>query len=73
MHGFNGNEQEIRQLTDAGIYISAGEHHEDLKIDEKAFYNLNIENCTLYVPIGTGYAYRHHPVFSKFKEVIIEK
>jgi Tat protein secretion system quality control protein TatD with DNase activity len=25
MHGFNGNEQEIRQLTDAGICISAGE------------------------------------------------
>lgn len=30
-------------------------------------------NCTLYVPIGTGYAYRHHPVFGKFKEVVIEK
>ena len=29
--------------------------------------------CTLYVPIGTGYAYRHHPVFGKFKEVKIEK
>ncbi|MCM8872416.1 MAG: TatD family hydrolase [Paludibacteraceae bacterium] len=25
MHGFNGNEQEIRQLTDASICISAGE------------------------------------------------
>ena len=49
------------------------EHPEDLRIDENAFYETNIENCTLYVPIGTGYAYRHHPVFSKFKEVIIEK
>ena len=49
------------------------EHPEDLEIDEEAFYKTNIENCTLYVPIGTGYAYRHHPVFSKFKEVIIEK
>ena len=49
------------------------EHPEDLRIDENAFYETNIENCTLHVPIGTGYAYRHHPVFSKFKEVIIEK
>ena len=49
------------------------EHPEDLEIDEEAFYKTNIENCTLYVPIRTGYAYRHHPVFSKFKEVIIEK
>lgn len=49
------------------------EHPENLKIHEEAFYETNIKNCTLYVPIGTGYAYRHHPVFSKFKEVIIEK
>ncbi|MCM8872418.1 MAG: leucine-rich repeat domain-containing protein [Paludibacteraceae bacterium] len=49
------------------------EHPEDLEIDEEAFYKTNIESCTLYVPIRTGYAYRHHPVFSKFKEVIIEK
>ncbi|MBQ1836690.1 MAG: leucine-rich repeat domain-containing protein, partial [Paludibacteraceae bacterium] len=49
------------------------EHPENLEIHKYAFYGTNIENCTLYVPIGTGYAYRHHPVFSKFKEVIIEK
>ena len=30
------------------------------------------ENITLHVPIGTGYAYRHHPVFSKVKEVIAD-
>lgn len=29
-------------------------------------------DCTLYVPVGTGYAYRHHPAFSKFKEIITE-
>ena len=49
------------------------EHPEDLRIDEYTFYKTNIENCTLHVPIGTGYAYRHHPVFSYFKEVVIEK
>ena len=30
------------------------------------------ENITLHVPIGTGYAYRHHSVFSKVKEVIAD-
>lgn len=48
------------------------EHPEELEIDIDAFDAL--ENCTLYVPVGTGYAYRHHPAFKgKFKEVIIEK
>ena len=28
------------------------------------------EDAVLYVPIGTGYAYRHHPEFGKFKTVI---
>ncbi|MBO7337585.1 MAG: hypothetical protein J6U33_02955, partial [Paludibacteraceae bacterium] len=67
----------VTKIEDGGkslknIYIQC-EHPEDLKIHEEAFYKTNIENCTLHVPIGTGYAYRHHPVFSKFKEVIIEK
>ncbi len=48
------------------------EHPENLEIGKNAFKGL--ENCTLYVPIGTGYAYRHHPAFAgKFKEVIIER
>ena len=29
-----------------------------------------LENITLYVPIGTGYAYRHNAFFAKFKEII---
>lgn len=48
------------------------ERPEELIIDKDAFSGL--ENCTLYVPIGTGYAYRHHPAFQgKFKEVVVEK
>lgn len=27
-------------------------------------------NITLIVPIGTGYAYRHHPFFGQFKEIL---
>ena len=30
----------------------------------------NISNITLNVPIGTGYAYRHHPYFAQFKEIV---
>lgn len=48
------------------------EHPENLTIGQNAFDDL--EDCILYVPIGTGYAYRHHPAFmGKFKEVKIEK
>lgn len=48
------------------------ERPEEIVIEEEAFDGLN--NCILYVPIGTGYAYRHHPAFEgKFKEVIIER
>ena len=32
-----------------------------------------IRQCTLYVPVGTGYAYRHHEFFSNFKEVVLER
>ena len=44
-----------------------------ITIDDDAFSLFFLNQCTLYVPIGTGYAYRHHPVFGKFKEVIIER
>ena len=29
----------------------------------------NISNIALNIPIGTGYAYRRHPYFAKFKEI----
>ena len=48
------------------------EHIENVKIDSKLSSFIE-ENCTLYVPIGTGYAYRHHPVFGRFKHVVIER
>jgi hypothetical protein len=49
------------------------EHPEDLEIETNAFNDTPIENCTLYVPAGTEDAYRAHPVFGKFKEVVTEK
>ena len=38
-----------------------------------AFEGLDLSKITLYVPIGSGYDYRHHPFYSKFKEVVTEK
>jgi hypothetical protein len=49
------------------------EHPEDLEIKTNAFNDTPIENCTLHVPAGTEDAYRAHPVFGKFKEVVTEK
>lgn len=36
--------------------------------DEKAF-----EHCVLFIPSGTRWAYRHHPILGKFKNIEIEK
>lgn len=48
------------------------EHPEFLQVGNDAFRGL--ENCILYVPIGTGYAYRHHPAFkNNFKAVVITR
>ncbi len=48
------------------------EHPEHITVAEDAFKRTP-DSCTLYVPSGTTYAYRHHPVFGTFKEVIIER
>ena len=48
------------------------EHPEEMIIGEEAFYG--IKQCTLFVPIGTGYAYRHDERFrDKFKEIAIDR
>ena len=41
--------------------------------DEKAFDGFDIDECTLYIPSGTRWAYRHHPGFGKFKNIELEK
>ena len=48
------------------------EHPEQIEVAENAFEDC-AEHCTLYVPVGTDYAYRHHPVFGKFREVVTER
>lgn len=34
---------------------------------------VNFEECTLYVPPGTRWEYRHDPIFGQFKNIEIEK
>lgn len=50
----------------------------NIKIDSAfriidGFFGVNTEECTLYVPPGTRWEYRHHPVFGQFKNIEIEK
>lgn len=46
------------------------EHPEEIQIG-KGSREIKRTDCVLYVPIGTGYAYRHHWFFGKhFKEII---
>lgn len=46
---------------------------ENCNIDKDIFFCINTDNCVLYIPPGARWAYRHHPVFSKFKNIEIEK
>lgn len=52
---------------------SASQEPDGIMIDDNAFDGFNIDECTLYVPSGTRWAYRHHPGFGKFKNIEIEK
>ncbi len=48
----------------------------NIQVDDYAFVEknrINIVNCTLYIPFGTRWTYRHHPVFGKFKNIVTEK
>ena len=41
-------------------------------VKENAFYGIDFDNCILYIPSGTRWAYRHHPVFGRFKNIEID-
>lgn len=44
-----------------------------MTIGERVFEGVDFETCNLHVPSGSRWSYRHHPVFGKFKNIIIEK
>jgi hypothetical protein len=48
-------------------------HKKPLDALSECFEDVDVSKITLYVPIGCGYDYRHHPFYSQFKEVVIEK
>ena len=41
-------------------------------VKESAFYDIDFDNCILYIPSETRWAYRHHPVFRSFKNIEID-
>ncbi len=52
---------------------STAKKPDSIEIAENAFIDFDIDNCTLYVPPGTRWAYRHHSGFGKFKNIEIER
>ncbi len=48
-------------------------HKKPLNALSECFGDVDLSKITLYVPIDSGYDYRHHPFFSKFARVVTEK
>lgn len=44
---------------------------ENVTINQTAFDGIDKDNCVLYIPPGTRWAYRHHSVLGKFKNIEI--
>ena len=44
-----------------------------MTVSSDAFNCVDTETCVLYVPSGSRWSYKHHPVFGKFKNIVIEK
>ena len=43
---------------------------EKLTIGEDIFEGVNLDKCILHIPSGTRWAYRHHDVFKRFKNIV---
>lgn len=65
----------IRIAGIVDVYIKE-EHPENIEFCKYSCVGVDYDyifvgkGSTLYVPIGTGYAYRHHPAFSRFEKVV---
>lgn len=46
---------------------------ENIDVADDAFDDDIFDKCTLFIPSGTRWAYRHHPMLGKFKNIEIEK
>ena len=48
------------------------EDPENIVVSNSAFDKKSYESFTLYIPSGSRWGYRHHPVLGKFKNIEIE-
>lgn len=46
---------------------------ENIIISDRAFDAETFEKCCLYIPAGTRWGYKHHPVLGRFQNIKIEK
>ena len=49
------------------------EKPENIEVEDGAFEEKAFEEYILFIPPGTRWAYRHHPIFGKFKNIEIER
>lgn len=62
--------KDCNSLKSIHIYL---DNIEKVRIGNDTFDENIYNNTTLYVPPGTRWEYRHHPVFGKFKNIEIER
>ena len=58
-------------ITLNDIYIASEEIH-NIKVLYSTFKYINFETCVLHIPSGAKCAYMNHPIFGKFKNIIID-
>ena len=49
-------------------------HCKDIeKVDFQSFFYVDYDKCVLHIPLGTKAAYKNHPKFKNFKNIIMER
>ncbi len=49
------------------------EDADEMSVAWNAFDGVDKESCVLYVPSGSRWSYKHHRVFSQFKQIVVER
>lgn len=69
-YGFHGAFRDCSSLSAIHCAIL---NPNDIEIGEDAFNGVDMDECTLFVPINTLDEYRNHPIFRRFREIIEER
>ena len=49
-------------------------HCKDIEsIDFQSFFYVDYDKCVLHIPLGTKSAYKNHPIFKYFKNIVMEQ